>query len=190
MTFQRKVVLTAVLLLTAWISISQLSVNAATEPAPAVSDLKVKLKVPGGWTPIKDFMGMPLVLVGPSKEKDAPKATILFSAPGKNEGAVIDPAKLDDSQDEYQAGRIDWVNTHFGSIYSFIPYKKVVLPSGAEAHVIGVNYKLGDDVYQEKSYTVVCKTEIYFLKSIVPQNQLATQAATVEKTIQSFGCGV
>ena len=115
------------------------------------------------WSFYKDMLGLPLVIVSPSKKKQ--RITISVTATGINK-LKLDPDKLEAEQKTWFLGRKRFVDKFNGVITKKYDYKKFKTVNLERVHRIGYQYKVEEKTFESFSYFYNCKAQLYHVKSL------------------------
>lgn len=144
----------------------------------AVGDRKIKVSMPSGWNGVPGLFGIPLMLVGPTKNGAQPAISISTLAAGTFE-----------TEKEYRDNRILWLQRKRGSLVKFDPYKKITWNGALDARISGVHFTLNDVQFSEKNYYVRCKdNRLFHLKAILRHDQETRFATEVDNMMKSLSC--
>jgi hypothetical protein len=149
---------------------------------------RVILDIPEGWLAAPDYLGLPLVVLGPEVSDPAEGRPVISVTPTGKKLASLAPVELEKSQKEYQDGRRAWLAKSQGSVVDFKPLKRERWAPGIESSSIGYRYRIASREFEETAYYVVCDGELYHLKSLTRKKQGREIASQVERTLRSFRC--
>ena len=131
-------------------------------------------------------MGLPLVVVG--KMYNGARTTLSIT-PTDLKNLVFNPKELKTSQKIYQEGRRKWLKRYGGKLLKFIPYQLKLLSNKLKVHSIGYSYSLNQTKYEEMSYFINCKEQLYHLKSLLRPSTHQTDRQHINGIINNFQCG-
>lgn len=143
-------------------------------------DVSFKIKVPEDWREVKDFYGIPVTLLGPSVSPK-PRAVIQIIP------TDLPPAKMSESEakvfgEKYAEGRKKWINDQSGEIYDILPGK-----FEKDRLIAGVNYRINQKSYLERTYYVNCRKRLFHLK-IILNFENRNELPESESIVRSFEC--
>jgi hypothetical protein len=150
-----------------------------------LNNANIGLSVPSHWQAVRDFFGMPLMLLGPSVRKGRPTVSI---APTGMKNLRFLPTELKANQDSYRAGREDWLQRRNGKSLEYFPYQFQIRSDGSEIHQIGFRYVLSGVAYSEHSYFILCGGNLYHAKTLLRVDQEKESDSTVRELVESFTC--
>lgn len=146
---------------------------------------KAKIEVPKGWQNAEELFGIPLTILGPEKDGSRP---VINVTPTGIAQVKFDAKELEKSQSEYRDGKKQWLDSMKGTAVSFDDYHTEKWTGIDEAHVIGFRYKVAEVEFTEKSYYVLCKDKLYYIKTLMRASQEEASSSTVTQTVKSFKC--
>jgi hypothetical protein len=151
----------------------------------ALKDGPVSLDVPAGWQALPDYLGVPLMLMGPPVGNGRP---VISLTPTGKSYATLKPDELDRNQRDYRTGREAWLARKGGRSLAYAPFRSEKVGS-TEFNSIGYRYRLaGGEEYVESSLYVVCKGKLFHLSTLVRGSHESHYSDPVERVIRSFGC--
>jgi hypothetical protein len=160
----------------------------------ALNKSTVNIDAPSTWQNVQNLFGMPLMFLGPTSAGGRPVLSV--TATGQH-GLIFDTTSLRRNEAEYRTGRETWLAKYKGEALSFTPYHLEKLPGGLEAQTIGYRYRLNGVVFAETTYLIVCKEQLFHLKSLLraPQGRLPSSqtsqnetARAIQGMLNSFTC--
>src|SRR6185437_989467 len=137
-----------------------------------LQDGKFRLDLPAQWEDEKNFLGVPLIVLGP-RDRDSSRPVVTVVPTGIDASGFEDDSIKKEVRD-YRKGREQYVKKHSGVILAFEPYRTESMADGVQGRSIGVRYKADGKTFIEKSYFLICKKKLYFLKSILGSRQEKT----------------
>ena len=147
---------------------------------------KVSFSLPGeNWNYYKDMLGLPLVIVGPSKSSQ--RVTISVTATGVNK-IKLNPEKLKTEQDTWFSGRKRFVDKFNGKILKKYDYQKRSTKNLDLVHRIGYRYQVEDKIFESYSYYYNCKDQLYHVKSLGEVKLFPEMAKTSDNFLNTLGC--
>lgn len=147
---------------------------------------KVSFELPGQeWNFYKDMLGLPFVVVGPSKSNQ--RVTISVTATGVN-NLKLNPSKLEAEQGTWFFGRKRFVDKFKGAITKKYNYKKIKTKNLELVHRIGYQYKVEDKTFESYSYFYNCGNQLYHVKSLGEINLFPDMSKTSDKFLNTLNC--
>ncbi len=152
-----------------------------------LSGAKVSIEVPAQWQALPDYLGVPLMMMGP--ELGGGRPVISLTPTGKSY-PTLKPNELDRNQGDYRDGREAWLSRRGGRSLAYLPFRSEKIGT-SEFNSIGYRYVLGPDLkneYVEASVYVVCRGKLYHLSTLMRaahENQYSTQ---IDRVVRSFAC--
>lgn len=146
---------------------------------------EVGFHLPDKWNHYKDMLGLPLVFVSPSKEKQ--RITVSVTPTGLKD-IPMNPKALKDQQNGWFSGRRKFVSKFKGKITGTYPYSLEKWKHLPEVHAIGYKYMVGEKQFVSHSFYFYCKEQLFHMKSLYEQNIYAKGIDTVEKIGNSIRC--
>jgi hypothetical protein len=149
-----------------------------------------EIEKPDSWQAAKDLYGMPLTLLGPSELGGRPVVSV---TPTGKKNTTLDALSLKRSENEYRAGREEWLKTREGEPVAFFGYRTERL-GDVDAHAVGYRYRLGGTEFVENSYFVPCRSQLFHLKTLIRVPEGRSPAGEtgenheVRKILGSFKC--
>ncbi len=163
---------------------------------------KVSIEVPEKWETVKDIFNLPITLLSPDYSPGPPEQVEDFKARRSALTVIPTGAKqvtllregLEKEQDIYFSDKKADLESGGAILLSKIPYHFESLgrelsrgtPEGI--HSIGVRFKTGSQVFSEISHYVVCDQQIFLLKSMIHDEDRATDEMKIESIVRSFRC--
>jgi hypothetical protein len=113
-----------------------------------------KLTIPDNYEYHATFMGLENVIMAPV-DKNLGTASLSIYITGLAD-SNLDAKRLQNTQNEYQAGRKKYINERNLKLIEFIPYELKKNPQGFNIHTIGVIYANETKVTLDKTYMIEC----------------------------------
>lgn len=171
------------LVATAWVP-SEFA-HARTETYDFGTRGKLTLDLPEGWQELKGFMGVPLMLGGPSLNGTRPILSV--SATGVDAGSVP-PARLAEGEEEYRKGRMEWLGSRSGKLVSFLPGKLESWSNSVQSFSIGLRYLLNGFEFRETFHFVSCGNRTFQIKTLVRADQERTYSSRLRRMLEGLAC--
>lgn len=149
-----------------------------------IEGVKFSLEVKNDWVDTVGLFDIPLTLSGPMANEIRPIITV---TPTEMKKVKFIEQKNNQANEDYQIERKKWLATHKGNAISFHPYQKVKWEGVEEAHILGYSYAINENVYDEKTYYVLCEGRLYHLKSLVQEIHFES-LTEIDGMIRSFKC--
>lgn len=143
----------------------------------------VRFDIPDDWQSAPGLYGMPLMLLGPVKEDRRP--TISVTPLGEAPEFDLEPRK---DEKRYKKGREEWLKEMGGRSLSYNPFQKIKWPGMSEGFTMGYRYEINGIKYSENTYYVICKGNLYHLKTLLDFDQEKEYSPAVNKLLRSFSC--
>jgi hypothetical protein len=151
-----------------------------------VLEKKVSFDLPDDWQTVNKEVGIPLKLIGPMDNERRP--VVLFVPLDVKEDKLIidDKTKAEES---YKLGRMAWLQTISGKIISFLPMKTSTTNNNKiELNQFGYLYQFDGANFEEKSFYIKCKGQVFHMKSLIQVEQVSKWTPIVSKITDSFRC--
>ena len=145
---------------------------------------KIKIEIPLGWKSVKNFLGIELMVVGPMSDSNRPVITV--SGTNFSEFS-LDPNELKKNESSYKEGREAWLKNRDGRSLEYYKYE-FKKQNGMEVHSLGYLYILNQKEFIERSQYVLCKKNLYNLKSLILAKEERFYKNIIEKIQTSFRC--
>lgn len=149
-----------------------------------IEGVKFSLEVKSEWVDTIGLFDIPLTLSGPMINDVRP---IISVTPTEMTKVKFAEQKDNQTNEDYQSERKRWLSTHKGSVINFYPYQKTKWDGVEEVHILGYSYSINENVYDEKTYYVLCKGRLYHLKTLVQEIHFES-LKEIEGIIRSFQC--
>lgn len=143
---------------------------------------KVEIEQKAEWDYEKNLLGLPHVFL----TKDQPERSSLSLTLTGIKGVNLPVKDLRKNQNQYQDGRKSWAKKHDATIEKFLPYEVLDNKNKVKVHIIGMDYKINNVGYLEKSYYAECPNSFVHLKLLSPKNEKRIREA--DEMIQSLKC--
>ncbi len=135
--------------------------------SPAASftlhDLPFGLAVPKGWASVLPNENN-LILQG--SESAAHSRPVVFISNTLLKGIEFNSATMQVRIDSYTEGRRKYIRSKGGMLLGFTPYSEHRGKQGAEFHSTGVDYRIGREIYHERSSFISCHGSTFHLKTL------------------------
>ena len=145
----------------------------------------VYFKTPRKWKSVPNFLGLPLILLSPMKNKS--RITISITPTGLKKKFLINE-EMKATQNNYKKGRIRYVKEIQGEITGFFEYETRKWKNVERVHTIGFKYKLGGHLFVERTYYFTCKTQMFHMKSKYREGEYPKGDSTIDGIVKSFNC--
>lgn len=149
-----------------------------------IEGVKFSLEVKSDWVETLGLFDIPLTLSGPMINNVRPIITV---TPTEMTKVKFIEQKGNQTNEDYQTERKRWLATHKGNVINFYPYEKTKWDGVEEAHILGYSYSINENVYDEKTYYVLCRGRLYHLKSLVQEIHFES-LKEIDGIIRSFKC--
>lgn len=149
-----------------------------------IEGVKFSLDVKGEWVDTIGLFDIPLTLSGPMTNNVRPIITV---TPTEMTKVKFTEQKDNQANEDYQTERKKWLSTHKGNVINFYPYQKSKWEGVEEAHILGYSYSINENIYDEKTYYVLCRGRLYHLKSLVQEIHFES-LKEIDGMIRSFKC--
>jgi len=146
---------------------------------------KVSFELPKKWKTFEKVMGFPLVITSP-RIKGARITISVTPSDVRNFG--FKDSDFSKNQNTFQEDALRWIGTKKGKVKEFFPYKKEEWSKSAIAHVYGWKYDLGETTYIERSMYVLCKKQVFHIKTMYKERFNAKDQPKIDKLLKSFRC--
>lgn len=136
--------------------------------ATVISDSRgsISLDFSKSWKYEKNLLGLPHVLL----TNDSPERSSLSITLTGLENVQLPSKTLKKNQDQYKDGRLSWAKGRHAEIEEFLPYLETKTSDNKSIHSIGFKYKLGNQMYFEKSFYIECPKSLVHLKLLTPKD--------------------
>lgn len=149
-----------------------------------IEGVKFSLEVKSEWFDTIGLFDIPLTLSGPMINDIRPIITV---TPTEMTKVKFVEQKDNQTNKDYQAERKKWLASHKGNVISFYPYEKTKWDGVEEAHILGYSYSINENVFDEKTYYVLCRGRLYHLKSLVQEIHFES-LKEIDGIVRSFKC--
>ena len=149
-----------------------------------IEGVKFSLSIESGWVDTLGLFDIPLTLSGPLDNEVRPVVSVTPTEMTKVEFTQHSDVQ---TNEDYQIERKKWLTNHKGSVLHFYPYQKTKWEGIDEAHILGYGYSINENVYDEKTYYILCKGRLYHLKSLVQEIHFES-LKNIDGMIRSFKC--
>lgn len=126
----------------------------------------ISLDFPKNWKYEKNLLGLPHVLL----TNDIPERSSLSITLTGLDNVKLPSKDLKQNQNQYQEGRKSWAQSRHAEIIEFLPYLETKTSDNKSIHSIGFKYKLGTQIYFEKSFYIECPKSLVHLKLLTPKD--------------------
>jgi hypothetical protein len=148
----------------------------------SVQNHPFSLRLPSGWQQVLPNE-QNLVFQGPEAEGTRP---VLFVSHTGLQGVNFSGEVLERQIHSYYRGRSDYVASKGGTLLKFLPLRQASRGRNSPAFLTGVDYRVGRDVYHERSAYVSCGGSVFLVKTLDFREPASENSAA--KAGESFRC--
>lgn len=143
--------------------------------------------VPDSWKEYREFLGTPVVLVGPYENSVRPVIQVTPLLAKAEKDGTENKAEL---ETKYKTIKTDYVKRLHGEIVGFDDYEKTSWSGVKDVYSMGVTFKTDGVKVSEKSYYVLCPNDaLIHIHTSVQESQMKKYSKEVESIVKSFQCG-
>jgi hypothetical protein len=146
---------------------------------------KIKLELDELWKPVKDFLGVELMIVGPMKSSNRPVVTVSSTDFAEFN---LDSNMLQKNELSYKEGRENWLKKQNAQALEFYKYEFKKLKNNNQLHSLGYRYRIADKEFIERSHYIVCKNSLFHFKSLVLASEEEDNKFVINNLLESFIC--
>ncbi len=145
----------------------------------------VHLERPSEWKVHKNFLGFPLLLLGPIVKKSRISIGI---TPTDIKDFSYKVNEFRDSKKTYQKNAEKWISNKEGKIHEFFSYKKEKWKHAENIHHYGFRYSLGPTSFIEHSYYAHCQGQLFLIKVLYREKIFKKSEPEISSILESFNC--
>ena len=119
------------------------------------------LSLPASW---KNVSTTSVNFIAQGPEYDGTHSALFVSHTGLDR-ITFNAPRMEHDLPEYYAGRKEYIESKGGKLLKKILYEHSQI-KGQEIFYVGVDYRLGDEVYYERSQYISCRGSIFQVKSL------------------------
>ncbi len=170
--------------------IGSVSAQAAERVFEINNGHRVRIEVPKGWTASQGLLNIPLTIFSPIVGGRRASVSVYDGATNELQ---LDPKEMAAHQDQYQAGRQEWLTKNFGKdgeVLKWIPYQGELHTPRGEVHTIGFQYRGIDLRAEDRSMYLICPKSraMIYLKSFLSLSHEKELRDSLSKILTSFQC--
>ena len=145
----------------------------------------ININIPKNWKSVSQLFGVELMFLGPLVKGNRPVVTISTSS---FLGFSIDAEALKKNESSYKEDREKWLGKYNGKSLEYFKYEIKKIKNRNEIHGLGFRYLIEDKEYIERSYYLLCKKNIYHIKTLILSSDEVQYKKPLDEMITSFEC--
>ena len=155
-----------------------------------IDGVDFSMDLPGQWRAEENFMGAPLMVLGPFADGKRP---IVIVVPTTIPAKTLTAEVFQQGQATISETRMAWLSKRRGLSLGEFPGETLTPTSGTLFHTTGHRYVVGtetgmNETFEQRTYHAVCGGKYFYISTLVHEKQFGTYIEPVKQIAESLRC--